>query len=247
MIIYIDFIIIINFIFDFLILKTISITLKRTTTTKKLILSSLIGELSILLFYFNNKLIILLIFKILLAIIMNIIAFTYQNLKTTVENLSYFYMISIIIAGFIYFLKQQNINYFLCIFLVPIILLIYKKQTKKLKATLQNYYQITIDFDDNNILNLTAYLDTGNTLIDPITKKPIVILDKKLTQNLIKIRSPILVPIKVLNNTSLLQCIKPKSIIIENKQYTKVLIGLSNDNLNLNGAECLLNLKLMEE
>ena len=78
MVIYIDLLIILNFIYDYLILKVIQIVLKRNTNNKRIIISSLIGELSILFLLLNMNYIILLIGKLLLSLIINIVAFKYK-------------------------------------------------------------------------------------------------------------------------------------------------------------------------
>ena len=53
------------------------------------------------------------------------------------------------------------------------------KEAKKLKLNYSKYYKINIIFDDST-LNLTAFLDTGNKLTDPITNKPIILVEKDL-------------------------------------------------------------------
>lgn len=245
MIIYLDLVIILNFFFDFLNLFLVNLTLKRNTSLKRLILASLVGELSILVFYINNYLLIF-IFKIFLALLINILAFKYRNFYYTLHNLAYFYMISIILGGFIYALKLEAINYSLIILISPIILYIYYKQSITLKNNYQNYYKLTIYFDSNNFVNVTGYLDTGNVLKDPITNKSIILLDKRLAKGLIKNKSPIYVPYSALNYHGLLKCFKPLKITINNQSNNNLLVGIMDNKIGLNGVDCIINTNILE-
>ena len=244
MIIYIDVLIIINYMFDFIILFIVNKVLKRNIKVKRIILSAIFGEISLLLLIFNINYYLLFVIKILLAIIINVICFKYNNIKYLLVNVSYFYMISIILGGFILMLKLNKINYIIAIMLSPIIMFIYYFQEKRIKNKVDNYYEVVINFDNNHRIITMGYLDTGNNLIDPISKRIVIIVNKRLIK--LKIKNKIYVPCKVLNNVSLIKCIKPKNIIFNNKVYTNVLIGISNDELNLDGIDCLLNNRLME-
>ena len=192
---------------------------------------------------------------------MCLIAFGYKNIKYTISNLLYFYMISIILGGFLYFIKVEfsyynkglvfyyeglTINYLVILILVPIFLYFFIKSLNILKEIKNYYYKITIVFNDVK-LNLSAFLDTGNKLKDPITNKPIILINKKVLKGKINIRSPMYVPYNSLNNHSLLECIKPDKIYLNNKEIKNYLIGLSKTDFKLNGIDCLLNYKILEE
>jgi stage II sporulation protein GA (sporulation sigma-E factor processing peptidase) len=247
MTIYIDAVIILNYLFDYFILKTVNIVLRRNISKKRILLGALTGEISIILLLCNYNVIILLICKLIMAIFINIITFKYQDLKYTLINLSYFYMISIILGGFIYFLKLNHINYFIILLLFPLILLLYHYQEKKLKNQYHNYYLVKILFENNKELTVNGYLDTGNNLIDPISNKPVIILDKRLIKGVIAIRSPVYVPYHALNYHSVLKCLKPKYITINEHIINNVLIGIMDNPINIDGVGCILNNKLKEE
>ena len=102
-------------------------------------------------------------------------------------------------------------------------------------------------FKNNKSVILNSFLDTGNKLKDPITKKGIILINKEVIKGKYNIRSPMYVPFNTLNNHGLLKCFKPKYIIIDNKIYDNYLIGLSDNKINIDGVDCLLNYKLMEE
>ena len=246
MTIYIDLVILLNYFFDSLILLTVNITLKRNISLKKILFVSLLGELSLLGFLLSNKYLLILL-KLELSLILNILTFKYKDIFYTVTNVLYFYMVSIILGGFIYYLKLNNLSYFFILLLVPLILYLYIKQNLNMKTTINKTYPLTIYFPNKRKLSLTGFVDTGNKLRDPVTKKWVVLVNKKLLQGVIRIRTPIYVPYHSLNNKGLVECIKPEKLVIEGKEYTNFLIGLMDSKVMINSSDCILNLEILEE
>ena len=254
--IYVDLILLLNFILDFIILLSVKIILKRNTTLFRLILSSFIGSLTILILFIKITSLELFIIKIVLSIIMNIIAFNYKNIKYLFKNILFFYISSIILGGFLYFLNIEfsyknnglifiknnlSINFIFLIIISPIIIYIYIKQVKQLKNNYNKYYEITIYFKDNKIKKYIGYLDTGNKLKDPYKNRPIIII------NYFKNNYPkILVPCNTVNKKDLLECFSVDKIYINNKYVKNVLIGLSKNKINIDGVDCILN-SLLED
>ena len=249
MTVYIDLVCIINFIYDFLILLTVSFTLKRNRKIYYYILSSLIGVLSIFLLFLKINNIILFLLKILISIIMVIVAFGYKSIKYTISNIIYFYMTSIILASFLYLIKGNssnfNLNYIMLLIIGPIILFIYYKSNKKLKNTYSDYYKIKIVFD-NIEYNLVSFYDNGNNLKDPISRKSIIIVGNSRLEKIYNIRSPVYVPVITVKGTHLMKCFKPSYIILNDKKIYNYLIGESSIKFN-DGVECLLNKSLKED
>lgn len=248
MTIYIDLLLLVNFLFDLLLLLTVNIALKRYSKISRLILASLFGEVTLLSLILPISSYLLIILKFILGIFLCIIAFGYKNFKYTFYNVLYLYMTSIILGGFTYYLSVefQNINYLLLL-ISPLILYVFIKSIKALKEIKNYYYKIKIVFENGKNLELTSFLDTGNKLIDPITNKPIILINKKLLKGSINIRSPMYIPYNTINYHGLLECIKPSYIEIENKKLKNYLIGLSEESFKLNGIDCLLNYKILED
>ncbi len=242
--IYVDLLLLLNFILDLIILMSVKIILKRNTTLFRIILSSFIGSLTILILFIKINSLQLFIIKIFLSIIMNIVAFKYKNIKYLFKNLLFFYISSIILGGSVYFLNinfSYRINLIFLIILSPIIIYIYIKQVKELKNNYNNYYELTIYFKDNKTKKYIGYLDTGNKLKDPYKNRPIIIL------NYFKNNYPkILVPCNTINNKDLLECFSIDKIFINNKYIKNVLIGLSKNKINIDGVDCILN-SLLED
>lgn len=249
MTVYIDLVSIINFIYDFLILLTVSFTLKRNRKIYYYILSSLIGVLSIFLLFLKINNIVLFLLKILISVIMVIVAFGYKSIKYTISNIIYFYMTSIILAGFLYLIKGNssnfNLNYIVLLIIGPIILFIYYKSNKKLKNTYSDYYKIKIVFD-NIEYNLVSFYDNGNNLKDPISRKSIIIVENSRLEKIYNIRSPVYVPVITVKGTHLMKCFKPSYIILNDKKIYNYLIGESSIKFS-DGVECLLNKSLKED
>ncbi len=257
--VYIDLIFLLNYYLDFLLLLTTSITLKRHVSLKRISLGAFLGSFTLIFLFIPFSKFMLFLFKIIIALIMVIATFKYIDIKYTSSNLLYFFMISIILGGFLYYLNIEfsytqvgllfvkhhlNINAIFLILISPIILLIYLKQQKKIKSTYQLSYQVKIVLQNQEYL-LNAFLDTGNQLIDPITNKPIILLEKGI---LPEDNLPFYyIPFHSLNNQNLLKCIKPQYIEIENKKFNSYLVGISDKKFNFEGVTCILNNKLLEE
>ena len=262
MVIYLDLIFLINFFFDFLLLLTINIALKRYSKITKILMGAFIGSISLISLFINFKAFMLSLFKIILGLIMCLVSFGYKNFKYTLYNIIYLYMTSIILGGFLYYLKiefsyeRNNLvfyyhglafNYLILIIIAPLILYVFIKSIKVLKEVKNYYYELQIVFNNNFNLHITGFLDTGNKLRDPITSKPIILINKKIIKGKINIRSPMYVPYNTIKGHELLECIKPKKIIINNQELNNYLIGLVNNNIRLNGIDCLLNYQILED
>jgi len=262
MTIYLDLVFLINFILDLLLLLTVNIALKRYSKIKRLILGALFGSISLIYLFIPLNRIRLFILKIVISIIMCLIAFGYKNIKYTFYNNLYLYMTSIILGGFLYYLKVEfsysnkgfvfyyeglAINYLFIFLLTPLILYVFLKSLKVLKEVKNYYYKVRIIFLNNYELIISGFLDTGNKLIDPITNKPIILINKKKIKGKIPIRSPMYVPFNSLNHHGLLECIKPKYLEINGQELKNYLIGLTDTSFKLNGIECLLNYKVLED
>lgn len=252
MTIYVDLVFFLNFFFDFLLLLTVNNTLKRNIPLKRIFLGALIGSLTIFLLFLNLSSFLLFLLKIIIAFIMCIVAFGLKDKAYLIQNISYFYMTSTVLGGFLYFLNLTfqethnglifsyntlSVNYLFLVISSPIILFIYIRQRKEM-AHYQNFYPLTISLKDGHNLTLNAYYDTGNKLSDPITKKKIVLVDAKKIKN---IPNFYYVPYNSLNHQGLIKCFKVNYIEINGKKSSNYLIGISESNLLKDGVDAVLN------
>ncbi|MDD3341156.1 MAG: sigma-E processing peptidase SpoIIGA [Bacilli bacterium] len=260
--IYLDLLFILNFAFDFLLLLSTSVLLRRNANIHHLLIGAFIGGLSILSLFIPMSSVLLFFIKILISIIMILISFGYRDLKYTFRNLGYFYMTSIVLGGFLYFLNVQfsykqegivfyhnglSINYIVLLILSPIILYFYIKQGLFLKNNYSHYYKIKIHFDEKQVLTLSAFLDTGNTLCDPYFHRPVIIINKKKMIYDINQFGMFLVPYKTVSGESLLPCVKASYLEIDKVgRRENFLVGFMEESILIDGIDCILNEKIME-
>ena len=105
--IYLDLVLLINFFFDFILLMSVGIILKRKINIKYIFLGAFIGSLSILILFFNIPNFLLFILKIIFSILMLLVAYPKGDLRYQFYNLIIFYITSIFLGGCLYML---NIN-----------------------------------------------------------------------------------------------------------------------------------------
>ena len=241
MIIYVDLLIILNFFFDLVILTSVDVTLKRRASIKRIFLASIIGEICLVNLLFNSIIIV-----VLLSFIINIICFGYKNLKYTLINISTFYVVSIVLGGFIYFLFNQfkvdliySIRYLIIIIISPSILLIYYLIMKNINQYYNNLYKIKIIYNGYTFIG-NGFLDSGNKLT--WYGKKVILIEKKY----IHYKRLKLLPVfyNSLNYSGIVFCFKPDECYINDLLYKDVLIGLSDVSFNIDGAQVLLNSKL---
>ncbi len=244
--IYIDLIFFMNLFYDYVLLLFLGLILKRRIVKWRLGISSLIGSLSVFLMVLNINDYSLLFIKIFISLLMLIIAFGFISLKYTFNNLLYLYMLSIILAGFLYYLNIHfsHSNQLLLVIIGPIVLIYEYYCHKKSDYQYNYYYKLEIYFSKQKITCM-AYLDSGNNLIDYISGKPIIILNKKYLKN-IKIRSPVYVPYDTLNAHGLMKCYKPSYIMINKRKIKNYLIGETDIHFK-DGIGALLNNHLRKD
>lgn len=147
--------------------------------------------------------------------------------------------------GLFFYHSGLSINWILVIILTPIITFIYIFQTKKLKEKFSKIYKVSITLLNGKELNISGFLDTGNSLIDPYKKRPIIMVNKELlgTYN----EKYILVPCMTVNSKSILKCFKIEKLLINGKKIEEdVLLGISDNNFDSLGVECLLQKNILK-
>ena len=232
--IYYEAIFILNFLLDFMILYGTKRILKRNNKLIRIIISSIVGSLTTFLLFININNFILFIIKLLVSIILIIIAFGFRNI---IKNTIYFYLISIVIGGSCYLMDIKNVFFLVISSFIVISILI--KEFLSYKEIYSNKYLVTIIIDKKKFC-LEGFIDTGNRLIDPISRKSVVLCNLNINSD-----KCIYVPYKALNTSGIIKCIKPDKVIVGDKEFD-CLIGISRDKFNLE-ENCILPNKLKEE
>lgn len=173
MTLYIDLIIILNILVNYIFIKTIKIVYKEGFTILQIIISSLLLALSFTLFFVPIKYIYNL--RYFVGIIIGICAFYKNNIKTLIIQICVFYILNIsFIGSLVIFNVNSNILLIICSLLISVLWFI---DSFKKDRSIQTNYKIKI-----NDKVYIGYLDTGNrSCCDNI---PIVYLDiKELNQD----------------------------------------------------------------
>ena len=100
--IYLDLLIIFNTLFDYVLLSSVNYILRRNVGFKRILLSSVFGNVSLLLLGINNE-IVFFFLKILGAFVINLVCFGYRDFKNLLKNVTYFYLVSMLMGGVVYF------------------------------------------------------------------------------------------------------------------------------------------------
>lgn len=259
MTIYIDVVLFENLIMNYIILLATGVVLKTDLKHFRLIIASLIGSLYTVMAYiitiqfYSNFL-----FKILLSIIMIFIGFNPQNVKKMWKQLLVFYLASFVFGGaafaLIYLVKPQEIliknGMFLgtyplktvilsAIVSFTIIIVVFK--IVKNKISKKDMYRNLKIFINEKEIQVKAMLDTGNLLREPITGKPVIIVESSCLKETL--------PNEILNNLeSIIRGDFSKiSESIKNKYITRLkfipftslgkqngmLLGIKTDNVKI--------------
>lgn len=262
MTVYIDLVLVLNFLFDLLLLFATGVILRRQTDLKRLVFGSLFGSITIISLFIPMNSFILFMVKVLISIGMVVITFGYRDIRYTIKNMFYLYTSSIILGGFLYFLEVQfsygndglsfyfnglSVNFIALIILSPIIIYAYVKQLKEMKDNYSNYYNVDIYLKSGEVIPMTGFVDTGNKLRDPYKKRPIILVNKSIINVDYNNPNILLVPYDSLNHQGILKCVVVDKIFIQGIGFKKnFLIGISNEKINIDGIDCILNTQVLE-
>lgn len=253
--VYLDLVFILNYFIDFLILFATKKILKNVVSIKRLLFGSLVASLSIFFLFFKFNSIELFLFKLVISIL---IIFTTFGRKNFFKNISYFYLISIILGGGLYLLNINfsysnngilfidnglHLNFVVSIIAIPVIIISYIRENKNYKCTYSNILEVKITID-NKLYVMKGMIDTGNQLIDPYKKRAVILINNYFNINKSKY---IYVPYKALNTNGIIKCFVPEKVVINDRVLNNYLIGISREKIDLCGVDCILPNKLKEE
>ena len=274
MVVYVDIIFIENLIMNYAILYT-TFLVKRVKVSKiRILISSIIGAIySIIIFVPKIEKINNIITKIIISLLMIRIIHKEKKIKEFIELVLMFYLISFTIGGLTFaisFLKKGQIHSYNNSLIIefPVIssiiglfigTFLIKNVFKNMKHLIKKddiFYQLEI-YIEKKKSSINAILDTGNMLKDPITKAPVIIVNKNSIKNILpqellynietilggdclgtlnneKIAKRItIIPYKSLGNENgMILGVKPDKIIIEDKVIKNVVIGVYDKELS---------------
>lgn len=243
--IYIDLIFLVDIMYNYLILNSVNIVLCRRIKIRRIFIVSIISSFSCLSFFFPILSNVYITF--LTCILTVLLTFGFKDLKYFLNNIFYFYMISVIFGGFLYLInnhftflisstnKYNNkiiLNFIGLVILGPVIYFIYKFYYKNGIINHQNYYDVRFSIS-NDLIDVCGFYDTGNLIKDPYKHRPVILVDKKVIKSDIRNKSPIIVPCRLISDLIMINCYKPDVLIINNKLINNCLIGIY-DNYSFN-------------
>ncbi len=200
---YAEYLLIENIIINCIILYATSKITKTKTSKMRLFVASLIGSIYTLVVFFPSlQFMGKVTIKLSISILMIIISFNPEKLNQFLKQISAFYMVSFAFAGAIigifYILnnsfKFKGISFkdfdeltkFLVIgILIALILIRYILKFYQGKINKENFITNIIIGLNNKEVELTALIDTGNSLKEPISKKPVIIAEYKALENIL--------------------------------------------------------------
>jgi len=187
---YVDVIFLENLIINYIILYLTKRFSKSEARNIYLFFSSLLGALYVILIFFSlPNIIYSLPFKIIISILMIIITFGYKKLYEFIKIMSIFYLISFIVGGAAFaliYLVNFDLKQIIIGALFISILLIYIGWGHISKKNLESDIIHVVHININNIKkDVKAILDTGNTLHDPLSSYPVVIVEYSALKDLL--------------------------------------------------------------
>lgn len=274
--IYIDVLFLLNLILDYIILVTSALLNGAKAFKLRMIAAAAAGALySVIVFFPTLNVLNIVIFKLLISFIIVLIAFEFKNLFNFVKNLITYYIVNAVYGGGIYAFYNftvlgSKMNYsngvyyidlplwavialaFVFYWLIKLFTIIFDG-----RITQKNIRKIEISFLSSK-LTVDALFDTGNSLCDPISLMPVMLVQtdrfkNKFSKNILKeienndaTSLPTLhsaypelrfrvIPFKdITGNKTTVYAFKPSKItdVEKNKEMDGILVGLINTKLS---------------
>lgn len=193
-----------NFLINFAILHITRIITRTKGCNKRILIASLIAALYPFVLFIPSLIFLTNFFvKILISIIIVRIAYNTKSIRLYMKQLIGFFLVSFIYAGAsigVYYFFQSYSNSFsklngfsrnfsvrylilgivLAVILIKNIFEYYNEKVTREKEL----YEVTIYYY-NKAISLVALLDTGNSLVEPLTKLPVFIVEYEVIKELI--------------------------------------------------------------
>ena len=287
--IYIDILFLINLILNYITICSTALISGQKIVTKKILFASIIGAIySVIIFFPYLQILNLVLFKLIISFILIFISFKFKGYFLYFKILLIFYLVNFIYGGGMYAfynftslgtrMNYSNGVFYINLPLWSIILLSFVfyyivKLFVKIsdgRIVQKNITKTEIYFNNTNI-KTDALFDTGNTLYDPISLLPVMLVESNEFKG--KISTEVLKEITSASSSSLLIihniypelkfriipfqditgkknnlfAFKPQKIFCPdiNKEYSNILIGIINTKLSTdNTYHALLHSKI---
>jgi stage II sporulation protein GA (sporulation sigma-E factor processing peptidase) len=217
-IVYIDVLILVNFIVNLFILHVTVQALRKRVKLKWMCISSLLGSLYVLtVVYPNLSYLSYMPFKILIVIVMILIVFREKNILFNIKAALIYILLSILLAGMCVLIQINNsvdmtfnliiVNFpyerlllsLMVLYIIIYRIMVFVGDRKKISTLIY-----TIDIISKNHKNsIRAFLDTGNELREPATNLPVLIVEREILNDiLLEKNNTYSIPYTVVNGES---------------------------------------------
>ncbi len=271
MTVYIDVLLALNLYINYFLIRGASLILHRDISTKRMLAAATIGALfSLTILLPSLPFLLTMLIKILSGICITLTAFGFRKLPDLIINMLCFLIISFMYAGLMMalwlFAAPMGMFYHngTAYFDIPIIVVAILTATAYAVVRFMRYLSdkrsIGHKVQDIRIhhngceISLKAVPDTGNSLTDPFSGKPVVICDIKAIDTIIpdnirmylsgdisKLDGIRLAPCRTVAGNALIPIFKAEQIII-NGRSADAMIGVCKHDM---GTECIFNPELI--
>ncbi|MBD7914144.1 sigma-E processing peptidase SpoIIGA [Clostridium sp. Sa3CUN1] len=243
MVVYIDILLIENFIIN-LFLLLITLKALRYKYYKSIYIAALFGALYTLIIFMDNKILVSLPFKIIVVLLMIIISTKNLKIIKVLKSSVVFILMSFTLCGFTFafsmidnsnsIFEKFSINKYSIKYLIISVMILYivsVRVTEYLRDRnlLNNFiYDIEI-FNGKKSIFIKGLLDTGNALREPVTNLPCIIVESDFFNDLeLNSNNEFLIPYSTIGEDGLLKGFKSKDIRIrgEDKKWRNVEVIL---------------------
>ena len=261
LIVYVDVLIVLNTLVNYFILLGVRKITRAHTVRWRIALGALTAGFSSLLIFIEDYEILMTLLKILTAVITVAITFSIKPYKQFFKVVFLLFAITLIFGGFvlafyIFFdkdimLYSNGIVYFdvsmtfliICAVISYLIITVISKILDK-KAPSNKEYIINIQNNGHSVTS-TALMDTGNSLCDPFSGYPVIMVDKSIFMQLFNDEKIRLIPVSTINGDSIIRAFRPEKITINSFSTNKAYIGESV--ARLDEYKVILNINLEGE
>ena len=205
-VIYIDVFFCVNLVMDFIIIKLSSLYIKPQTTCTRCFLGALVGSLLTLLSIlipFNNMLLYMLFSYVFIAIIIVVVSFGIMKIGYLIKNSLVIYAITIFMGGLISFIYSytgfgyiiqsvfsgifQGVNLLWLVGATTVTYICIEGIVRFVKRNNQRNMRVKVRLCiAGRYKDLQALVDTGNSLLEPYTGKPVHIVCKNSIEEIIE-------------------------------------------------------------
>lgn len=198
-----EYLLIENFIINFLILYLTKIIIRDQGKLRRLILGGIFASIYSLAYFLPFKTYLLSsVGKIIISLLIVMVSFSFVNMKIFIKTTIAFFITSFIFAGGVigtlfinlgnYFSKDINLSlehFPVKILIIGILLSFLGSRIIfryfNIRVIRENYIADVVIHYKNQKINIEALLDTGNSLVEPITKKKVMVVDYKILKDVL--------------------------------------------------------------